>query len=125
MQQELLQKSQQVAEIGKDVGFEAAEEMVKAYFDKHPDQAYGNIMGKEIIESILAQPGCEGILMLPAYEYSKDDRRHMVLVGVDSDKNPIYMYNVVSSDGKLVPTEGIVAENDDKKDVKTYSWTSL
>lgn len=122
MQKELLQKSRQVNAIGQHIGLEAAEEIVKAYFDKHPDQAYGNIMGKEIIEQILAQPGCEGILILPAYEYSTDDRRHTVLIGVDKDQQPIHVYNLISPEGNLIQNEGIVAENDVKSDVKNASW---
>ena len=49
MQKELLQKPQ-IETIGKHIGYEAGEEMVKSFYDKHPDQAYGHIVGRDIIE---------------------------------------------------------------------------
>jgi hypothetical protein len=53
MQKVLLQKPQ-VETIGQHIGYEAGEEMVKRFYDKHPEQAYGNIVGREIIEKIRA-----------------------------------------------------------------------
>jgi hypothetical protein len=133
MQQDLLQKTQ-VAEIGEHIGLEAGEEMVKRFFDKHPDQAYGNTISKEVIEKILAQPGCEGILCLPSYD-NIDGDRHLVLVGIDCDTNPIYMYNVVTEDGSITANRGLIisqggggggstGNGDVKKDVEQYSWSS-
>ena len=108
MQKELLQKPQ-VETIGKHIGYEAGEEMVKRFFDKHPDQAHGNIMGKSIIEKILAQPGCAGISFLPAY--NETGERQLVLVGLDNLGSPILQFNMVNATGNIVSEEGLVADN--------------
>jgi hypothetical protein len=112
MQQELLKKPQQVAEIGKHIGYAAGEEMVKRFFDKHPEQAYGNIVGREILERILAQPDCSGVIILPGF--NEQGIRQSVLVGLSSDGNPILNYNVVNSSGQITNEEGIVADRLDK-----------
>lgn len=107
MQKELLQKTQ-IEAIGKHIGYEAGEEMVKRFYDKHPDQAYGHIVGREIIEKILAQPNCAGIGILPAY--NGQGQRQMVFVGLDVSGKPILQYNVINMAGELAVEEGIVAD---------------
>ena len=107
MQQQLLQKPQ-IETIGKHIGYEAGEEMVKRFFDKHPDQQYGNIVGREIIEKILAQPNCAGLSLLPAYNDAGN--RQTVLVGIDNTGKPILQYNVVNASGEIVSEEGLVGD---------------
>lgn len=109
MQKELLQKIE-VASIGQHIGYEAGEEMVKRYYDKHPDHQYGNVVGREIIEKILAQPNCAGIVIMPAY--NEQGTRKCVLVGVDENRKPILEYNVVNTSGEIVSEEGIVADRE-------------
>jgi hypothetical protein len=115
MQKELLQKPQ-VEKIGKHIGFEAGEEMAKRFFDKHPEQAYGNTMGREMIEKILAQPGCVGVTIVPGY--NKEGIRQAILVGVDANMNPILNYNVVNATGELETEEGFVSD----QTFKTTGW---
>ena len=110
MQQQLLQKPQ-IETIGKHIGYEAGEEMVKRFFDKHPDQQYGNIVGREIIEKILAQPNCAGISLLPAYNDA--GIRQSVMVGIDYSGKPILQYNVVNASGEIVSEEGLVGDRFD------------
>lgn len=121
MQKELLQKPQ-VAEIGQHIGYEAGEEMVKRFFDKHPEQAYGHICGRNIIEQILSQPGCAGIMILPGY--NNDGIRQPIFVGVDSNSRPILKYKVVTASGKLESHEGIVSDRKGiaPPDVDTGWW---
>ena len=107
MQKELLQKSQ-VANIGQHIGFEAGEEMVKRFYDKHPEQAFGHIVGRDIIEKILAQPDCQGVGVLPAY--NNEGQRQLVFVGLNNAGRPILQYNVVNSAGEIVSAEGIVSD---------------
>jgi hypothetical protein len=108
MQKELLQKPQ-IETIGKHIGYEAGEEMVKNYYDKHPDQAYGHIVGRDIIERILAQPDCCGIGVLPAY--NAQGKRQVVFVGLNSNGKPILQYNIVNEAGELESEEGVVGDN--------------
>lgn len=114
MQKELQQKTQ-IEAIGKHIGYEAGEEMVKRFYDKHPDQAYGHIVGREIIEKILAQPDCAGIGVLPAY--NDKGIRQTVFVGLNSAGNPILQYNIVNEAGELDVEEGLVGDN-----FKTNGW---
>ena len=107
MQKELLIKPQ-VAEIGQHIGYEAGEEMVKRFYDKHPEIAYANIMGRNMIEKILAQPGCAGIAILPGY--NEAGIRQSVLVAVDEFSKPILKYKVVSASGELEVEEGLVSD---------------
>ncbi|MFN4285984.1 MAG: hypothetical protein ACK4E8_08460 [Lacibacter sp.] len=116
--QNVLQKPA-VASIGKHIGFEAGEVMVKAFFDKYPDQAYGNLMGREIIEQILAQPDCQGILITPGLD--AEGNRHVVLAGVDSNRNVIMQYTVVDGNGEIRSEEGIIGD----RDSTTYDWAKL
>lgn len=108
MKQDLLQKPQ-VSEIGKHIGFEAGEEMVKRFFDKYPEQAYGNIIGREILEKILSQPNCAGVSFLPGL--TEEGERKLVLVGLDSTGEPIFNYNVINETGQIVSEEGIIADH--------------
>jgi hypothetical protein len=108
MQKELVQKPQ-VESIGQHIGYEAGEEMVKRFYDKHPEQQYSHIVGRDIIEKILAQPNCSGIAVLPAY--NSDGKRQVVFVGLDDLARPILQFNIVNTAGEILSEEGIVGDN--------------
>jgi hypothetical protein len=93
--------------LGEHIGAEAGAKMVKTYFDAHPDQAYGHLVGREIIEKILAQPGCAGLSIYPGY--NKENVRQLVFTGVDSDGQQILQYTVIGDNG-LETKDGIVAD---------------
>lgn len=101
-------KTTAVAQIGQHIGFEAGEEMVKRFYDLHPEIAYANVVGREMIEKILAQPSCEGIAILPGY--NEFGVRQSVLVAVDEHNKPILQYKMVSASGEILTKEGIVAD---------------
>ncbi len=109
MQKELLQKAQDVSTIGRHIGLEAGEEMAKRFFDKHPEQAFVNILGKELFLKALAQPGCEGIAIVPGYNAA--GIRQAIIVAVDANKQPIYQYTVVSATGEMSMEEGLVGDD--------------
>ncbi len=106
--QNVLTEIKEVIKIGENIGLNAGEEMVKSFYDKHPEIAYANVMGKEMLEKILNQPGCAGIAILPGY----NDQlvRQSVLVGIDENYKPILSYNVVNATGELKNHNGIVAD---------------
>jgi hypothetical protein len=106
--QNVVEQKVQVETVGENIGFEVGEEMVKTFYDKHPEIAYANVMGREMIEKILNQPGCSGIAILPGY--NKEMVRQSVLVGVDENFKPILSYNIVNASGELRNTNGIVAD---------------
>jgi hypothetical protein len=101
-------KQAAVNDIGENIGLALGEEMVKSFYDKHPEIAYANVVGKKMIEKILSQPGCEGIAILPGY--NKDLVRQSVLVGIDENYKPILSFNIINSSGELKIEKGIVAD---------------
>lgn len=109
MQQELLQKTQDVSEIGRHIGLEAGEEMIKSFFDRNPEEAFANILGKNLFMQILSQPGCEGIAIVPGYNAA--GIRQAVLVGVDAQRNPILEFAVVSATGEITMMEGTIGDD--------------
>jgi hypothetical protein len=117
--QNVVEQKVQVEKVGEHIGIEAAEEMVKRFFDAHPEQSYGNVMGREIIEKILAQPNCHGISVLPGYDASGN--RHVILTGVDAEFKPILAYNVVNISGNLKNVQGLVANQDFRTTVGSWS----
>ena len=117
MQNVLTQK--EVNKVGGHIGIEGAEEMVKRYFDAHPNESYGNVMGREIIEKILSQPGCQGISVLPGYD--SEGNRHVILTGVDSNFKPILNYNAINISGSLTTEDGLVANQDFRTSIGSWS----
>lgn len=103
-----IETPKEIASIGEHIGSAEGELMVKRFYDRHPDQAYGHIVGRNIIEAILTQPNCEGIAVLPAY--NNQGFRQIVLVGLDGDKSPILKYSVVNTAGEIVSEEGLIAD---------------
>lgn len=97
-----------VAQIGEHVGIELGTKLIKDYFDAYPEQAYGHVIGRAIVDQILAQPGCEGIIVYPALDES--GKRTLVYGGVDAEGKPIVKIPVIGTDGVLRHKEGIVAD---------------
>ncbi|WP_315817568.1 hypothetical protein [Paraflavitalea speifideaquila] len=49
------------AAIGEEIGLELGTELINNYREANPTDTSNYIVGRNIIEKILAQPGCEGI----------------------------------------------------------------
>ena len=99
-----------IAQIGEDVGLEYGTKLVKDYFDAYPEQAHGHIIGRRIIDKILAQPGCQGLTIYPAL--NKDGMRTLVYAGIDMEGRP--MKGIVADMGGLPP--GGVGDDDPELD---------
>ncbi len=100
--------AKKINEIGEHVGLELGTQMVKAYFDKYPDQGRIFMVGKDIIEQILAQPGCEGIGLATALD--EEGRSTLVYLGLDAKGKPITEYAEVNELGEISLKEAIVAD---------------
>ena len=61
MQQKELLTPVDVASIGEAIDHELATHLVKSYYEKYPESFTGVTIGRNIIEQILAQPGCVGM----------------------------------------------------------------
>lgn len=108
-------KTQAVAQIGEHIGLELGTKLVKSFFDAFPTLAYGQTIGKEIMEKILAQPDCQGITVYPALNES--GKPTMVFAGVDAKGTMITSYSIVSSDGSLEVEEALIVDR-----IKTGGW---
>ncbi|SFF09625.1 hypothetical protein SAMN05518672_11622 [Chitinophaga sp. CF118] len=97
-----------VAQIGEHVGIELGTKLVKDYFDAYPEQAYGHVIGRAIMDKILAQPGCEGIIIYPALDES--GKRTLVYAGIDAKGKAIVKIPIVNTDGVIRFEDAIVAD---------------
>jgi hypothetical protein len=98
------QQKTYTAEVGKQIGYEEGAKMVKRNFDQSPDDAMAHFMGRNIIEGILAQPGCVGIRTF--HGLNELGIRQIVLVGVDSKGQNILEYKVEDQKHKGIVAEG-------------------
>lgn len=107
MHNELITK-RDILSIGEEIGYELGAQMVKDYqmANPHDDQAY--IIGRNIIDQILAQPGCVGIQFF--YGYNEIGEKALVYIGLDQDGKAILQYSSVNSVGVMVTEKGIVAD---------------
>ncbi len=108
MQKELLTKKNYAA-VGEEISHEMAIDFVKAYVDVHPDENRGYYMGRNIIEKILAQPGCAGIRFY--YGLNEEGRKTMVYEGMGADGKTLADKTVVMPNGIIKHEKAIVADN--------------
>lgn len=97
-----------VAQIGEEIGLELGTQMVKSYQDANPTDVSSYLIGREIIDQILAQPGCAGIKFFNAI--NEMGEKTLVYVGVDAKGKSILEVTVVSEEGRLASEKGIVAD---------------
>ena len=107
MQTELLTK-RNVATIGEEITHELGAQMIKDYGKTHPADVKSYIIGKDIINQILAQTGCFGIQFYNAINES--GQKTLVYVGLDENGTPLISYKSVNNAGFLAEEKGIVAD---------------
>jgi|SRR6516225_271322 hypothetical protein len=96
------------AEIGEAIDRELASKMVKNFNDAYPDLGRDFVVGKNIIEKMLAQPGCVAIRFYNAInEYG---RQTLVYCGLDEKGNIIDRYPVVGENGQLYSVEAMIGD---------------
>jgi len=106
MQKELLTKT--LSQVGEEVGLELGSQMVKSYREANPTDVKWYMVGREIIEKILAQPGCVALKFYNAY--NEVGQKTLVYVGIDEAGKTIMEYSVVNTEGQLSKEKGIVAD---------------
>lgn len=106
MQKELLTKT--LSQVGEEVGLELGTQMVKNYRESNPTDVKWYMVGREIIEKILAQPGCAALKFYNAY--NEVGQKTLVYVGIDEAGKTIMEYSVVNTEGQLSKEKGIVAD---------------
>ena len=106
-QKELLTKKDYAA-IGEAISHELAADFVKAYETTYPTEVRGYVLGRNIIDRILAQPGCVGMSF--SYGLNEAGEKTLVYVGVDAQGHDIAKTTVVMSSGSLVEADGVIAD---------------
>jgi hypothetical protein len=107
MQTELLTK-RNIATIGEEITQELGAQMVKDYGTANPNDVRSYVIGKEILNQILAQPGCAGIQFHNAI--NELGQKTLVYVGLDQNGKQMVNYSVVTSDAQIKMEKGIVAD---------------
>jgi hypothetical protein len=107
MQKELLTKKD-VAAVGQEISHEMAADFVKAYEKSFPGENSGYYLGRNIIDKILAQPGCVGI----RFHYGVNDKgqKTLVYVGMDANGNDLVKQTMVTENGVMMSQEAIIAD---------------
>jgi hypothetical protein len=110
MNKELLVKSQiDFPSVGEQISHELAAKMVKNHHDTHSiDDSNSYYIGKNIIEQMLAQPGCVGIRFFDAI--NEFGNKTLVYVGINAKGKSILEYSAVNDNGKLAVVEGMASD---------------
>jgi hypothetical protein len=103
-----LEKTKSVAQIGEEIGLELGNNFVKAYQVANPTDVHYYVVGRSILDQILAQPGCAGIKFLNAY--NEMGEKTLVYVGVDANGQVQLDFSVVTAGGELSAERAIVAD---------------
>lgn len=114
-------KKQDLTKIGEAISRELGAKMVKDFQDANPEEAIGNYIGRDILEKILAQPGCMGVRFYNAI--NETGRKTLVYVGIDENNQIIEKYPCINSAGELFIDDGTVADRAGAPDPEdSWSW---
>jgi hypothetical protein len=108
MTQNAILETKSLAEVGEDIGLTEGIQLVNAFKEANPDATAGYYIGRNILEQIMAQPGCVGINFRKCL--TNLNQEHLVYTAVDADGKDILKYSVVSNTGDIVSKDGIVAD---------------
>jgi hypothetical protein len=107
MQKELLTKKDYAA-IGEEISHELAADFKSAYKQANPGELGSYTIGRNIIDVILAQPGCVGMRFYNAL--NEGGQKTLVYVGIDVDGNDLVKRTVVMENGNLHTDAGVIAD---------------
>lgn len=96
------------AEVGAEIGQELGAQMISTYRQENPTDTLGYFIGRNILEQVLAQPGCVGIKFYNAY--NEMGQKTLVYVGVNTSGNDMLTISSINVDGRLEAVNGIVAD---------------
>ena len=118
MQTELLQKD--LKTVGEAISHELGAQMVKDYQAANPNDVKNYYVGRNIIDQVLAQPGCVGMRFYNAY--NEKGEKTLVYVGVDAAGKDIIKYSVVDASGTIVAEDAIVADRSEVGNANWWDW---
>lgn len=106
MQTELTKRS--VAQVGEEISHELGAQMITDYQAANPTDVKSYQIGRNIIDQILAQPGCVGMRLYNAY--NEKGEKTLVYTGVDESGNALVEFALVDSNGCFDTKKAIVAD---------------
>ena len=101
-----------VASIGEEIGLELGTQFIKDYQAANPTDIQYYVIGRNIIDEILSQPGCVGLRFYNAY--NEIGEKTLVYVGLNKDGKAIVEYTCINNEGVLESQKGIVADRIDR-----------
>src|ERR1700679_582651 len=107
LQKELLTQKDYAA-IGEEISHELGADFVQGYRQAHPGELVGYTLGRNIIEKILAQPGCAGMNFY--YGLNEEGQKTLVYVGIDAEGKDLVKRAIVMENGALSEDLGIIAD---------------
>ena len=108
MTQNSLLETMSLSEVGENIGLTEGIQLVKAFKEANPDATAGYYIGRNILEQIMAQPGCVGINFRKCLTNMNEE--HLVYTAVDADGKDILKFSVVTNTGDIVKKDAIVAD---------------
>jgi hypothetical protein len=116
-----------VAAIGEEIGLELGTQFIKDYQIANPTDAQYYVIGRNIIDEILAQPGCVGLRFYNAF--NEIGEKTLVYVGLNEEGKAIVEYTCINNEGQLESHKGIVADRTERGgrgtqdlDEETWGW---
>ncbi len=116
MNQNTLVETRNLAEVGENIGLTEGIELVNAFKAANPKATQGYYIGRNILEQIIAQPGCVGINFRKCLTNLNEE--HLVYTAVDAEGKDILEFSVVTNTGDIVKQDAIVAD-------KTIWWEDI
>ncbi|HTI91025.1 MAG TPA: hypothetical protein VL727_10580 [Puia sp.] len=107
MQKELTIKKD-YSKVGEGISHEMAADFVNAHAKMTKEGVTSYVIGRNIIDEILAQQGCVGIRFYNAL--NENNQKTLVYVGIDADGKDIVKKVIVLEDGQLSTVPAIVAD---------------
>jgi len=107
MQKELTTKKD-YSKVGEGISHELAAEFVNAHARTTAEGVTSYVIGRNIIDEILAQQGCVGIRFYNAL--NENGQKTLVYVGIDADGKDIVKKVIVLEDGQLATVSATVAD---------------
>ena len=93
------------------ISHEMAADFVNAHAKTTPEGVTSYVIGRNIIDEILAQQGCAGIRFYNAL--NENNQKTLVYVGIDVNGKDIVKKVIVLEDGQLATVNALVADRSD------------
>lgn len=102
------QQTTLTATAGAEIGLELGAQFISAYRQANPADVTSYYVGRNILDQVLAQPGCVGIKFYNAY--NEAGQKTLVYVGVNAAGSAMLTVTSVNIEGQLDVQKGIVAD---------------